>query len=175
MPKVLENIREKLVLQAREQIRREGYSAMSIRSVAKACGIASGTVYNYFPSKETLVAAFMLEDWNASIKRMKQETEGCPDPLKVLSIIHEVLKDYIDGNKVLFRDPQAGTDFASSVSKRHGLLIGQLVHIAEGACGGRAFSGELPVVEFAIETLLLWTIQERDFADYLKIIDRLFV
>ena len=33
----------------------------TVRSVAAGCGVAVGTVYNYFSSKDMLIAAFMLE------------------------------------------------------------------------------------------------------------------
>lgn len=34
-----------------------GLSSISIRGVANACGVSSGTIYNYFPSRDELVAA----------------------------------------------------------------------------------------------------------------------
>ena len=52
MPKIIENIREKLLEEAKRQVMEQGYSAMTIRSVASACGVGVGTVYNYFSSKD---------------------------------------------------------------------------------------------------------------------------
>ena len=40
-------------------------------SVANGCGIGVGTVYNYFSSKDMLIASFMAEDWLIRLKRMK--------------------------------------------------------------------------------------------------------
>ena len=67
MPKIIENLESKLIQEARRQIAEIGYSAMTIRSVAKACGVGVGTVYNYFPSKEALVATHLLEDWKQCV------------------------------------------------------------------------------------------------------------
>ena len=52
MPKIIENLREKLVREAQYQVEERGYSALTIRSVANACGVGVGTVYNYFASKD---------------------------------------------------------------------------------------------------------------------------
>ena len=72
MPKILENIREKAVAEAREELLGEGYRAMTIRRVAEQLGIGVGTLYNYFPSKEYLAAAVMLEDWQEEIRVFEQ-------------------------------------------------------------------------------------------------------
>ena len=42
---------------SRELIREQGWSAVSIRSVASACGVSVGSIYNYFDSKSALVGA----------------------------------------------------------------------------------------------------------------------
>lgn len=63
MPKIIENVRERAVAEARRALTAEGYSAMTVRGVARELGIAPATIYNYFPSKETLAACVMLEDW----------------------------------------------------------------------------------------------------------------
>lgn len=63
MPKLIENLKQRLTEETRRQLRQLGYSAVTIRSVARACGVSAGTVYNYFSSKEELLASSMLEDW----------------------------------------------------------------------------------------------------------------
>ena len=60
MPKIIENLESRLVEEARRQAWEGGYSAVTIRSVAAACGVGVGTVYNYFESKDALLAAFLL-------------------------------------------------------------------------------------------------------------------
>lgn len=41
----------------------EGLSAINMRSVAKACGVAVGSLYNYFPSKGALMQATVRSVW----------------------------------------------------------------------------------------------------------------
>ena len=50
MPKIIANVREQIIEVAKRQIEELGYENTTIRSVAKGCGIAVGTVYNYFSS-----------------------------------------------------------------------------------------------------------------------------
>ena len=50
---------EKLVSQAYAIASRDGISALSVRKVATACGIAVGSVYGYFPTKADLTAAVL--------------------------------------------------------------------------------------------------------------------
>ena len=70
MPKIIENLRDQLLKEARRQIAHQGYTGTTIRSVAAACGVGVGTVYNYFSSKEMLIAAFMAEDWQKQLETM---------------------------------------------------------------------------------------------------------
>lgn len=49
--------KDKLIDQAYSIAAREGISALSVRKLAGACGIAVGSVYMYFPTKADLTAA----------------------------------------------------------------------------------------------------------------------
>lgn len=46
-----------------------GYGAVQMRSVAETAGVAMGTLYNYFASKDHLLAAALLS-WNESLLRL---------------------------------------------------------------------------------------------------------
>ena len=72
MPKIIENIKEQIIEEAKKQLFENGYSKTTIRSVAAACGIGVGTMYNYFSSKDMLISTFMLEDWKNCTLQMKK-------------------------------------------------------------------------------------------------------
>lgn len=55
--------REQLLDQAKKIVYAEGISKLSIRRVAEECGVAIGTVYNYYPAKSDLILAVMEEFW----------------------------------------------------------------------------------------------------------------
>ncbi len=174
MPKVIENVKEKLIEQAKKQVLENGYSATSIRSVARACGIAIGTVYNYFPSKDMMIASFMSEDWFLAVDSMKCRSQNQQDPLKVLEIIHQELCRFIQTYECIFRDPESKASFNSFGSGKHSVLINQLTEIIKPSCQKTAKDKSLDISEFIIETLLMWIMQQRDFADYIKIVGLLF-
>ena len=51
MPKIIKNAREEILKEAKRQLLENGYGATTIRSVAKATGIATGTVYNGYVAR----------------------------------------------------------------------------------------------------------------------------
>lgn len=57
--------RDQILEKAMEIALREGVDHVSIRKLASACGIAVGSVYNYFPNKEALIAAVAEQFWSA--------------------------------------------------------------------------------------------------------------
>lgn len=56
--------REDILEVCRGIVREQGLSGISMRTVASACGIAPGTLYNYFPGKNALVLAVTADIWS---------------------------------------------------------------------------------------------------------------
>jgi AcrR family transcriptional regulator len=63
LPRIIEDPRELILSEAKKILENEGYSQISIRRVAKECGIAVGTIYNYFPTKKGLIIEMMTDFW----------------------------------------------------------------------------------------------------------------
>lgn len=55
--------KEAILEVSRKLIMDQGWTAVNIRSVAAACGVSVGSIYNYFPSKSDLVAAAIESVW----------------------------------------------------------------------------------------------------------------
>lgn len=68
MPKILENIRETILVKGKEMLLEENYNNFNIRQLAKNCEIGLGTLYNYFDNKEVLVYHIFLSDWESTMK-----------------------------------------------------------------------------------------------------------
>ena len=67
---------------SRELIRQQGWSAVNIRSVASACGVSVGSIYNYFDSKAALVGDTVESVWREIFHRPEdgtvfQDTQAC--------------------------------------------------------------------------------------------------
>jgi AcrR family transcriptional regulator len=172
MPKIIEHLRETLLAEARKQVETHGFAATTIRSVAAACNVGVGTVYNYFPSKELLVAAYMLEDWQTCMNDIRAALAGAPDAASTLGCIYRGLTEFNEAHRSLFADRDATVVFASAGSDKHPLLRRQiadlLLPLTADLPGDRAFLGE-----FIAEALITWSTEGRPFHDVFPIIQKL--
>lgn len=60
---------DEILKASRELIQQQGWSAVNIRSVAAACGVSVGSIYNYFDSKSALVGATVESVWHEIFRR----------------------------------------------------------------------------------------------------------
>ena len=167
MPKIIENLPERLQSAARRQIEEAGYSAMTVRSVAKECGVGVGTVYNYYPSKEALVAAFLLVDWRQTMEAMHQASEQSSHCEPVLERMYAELKQFAKSHEKIFRDKGAVAGFSGSFGKYHGLLRSQL------AAPLRKFCRDDFSAQFMAEAMLTWTMECKDFPELKDVLIRI--
>ena len=168
MPKIIRDLESRLIEEAKKQIEESGYSAMTIRSVAKACGVGVGTVYNYFPSKDALLATYMLSDWNRCITAINAVSTYSDDPKAVARCIYDQLLAYAKLHDTIFRDEAAAASFAGSFSHYHGLLRSQL------ASPMRKFCASDFAADFTAEALLTWSMAGKSFDEIYGMIDKIF-
>lgn len=55
--------REAILNASKELVRKQGWTALNIRTVAASCGVSVGSIYNYFDSKSDLTAATVESIW----------------------------------------------------------------------------------------------------------------
>lgn len=66
--------KEEILKASRELIQQKGWSAVNIRSVAAACGVSVGSIYNYYDSKAALIGATVESVWCEIFHRPEDET-----------------------------------------------------------------------------------------------------
>ena len=74
--------KEEILKISRELVQQQGWSAVNIRSVAAACGVSVGSIYNYFDSKAALMGATVESVWCEIFHRPEdgavfQDTQAC--------------------------------------------------------------------------------------------------
>ncbi len=168
MPKIIENLEEKLIRETMRQVGEVGYAATTIRSVAKGCGVGVGTVYNYFPSKEAIIATFMLEDWRSCTAAIDAVSTYSEDPKSVVLCIYDQLCLFARRHAVIFRDEAAAAGFTGSFRSYHGLLRSQLAKPLRKFCDSDF------AAEYIAESLLTWTTAGKTFDEIYGLIRKLF-
>ena len=68
VPKKIENVQEKILIESKKILLNKGYSNLNIREICSNCTIALGTFYNYFSNKDELLFRILREDWSKTIK-----------------------------------------------------------------------------------------------------------
>lgn len=175
MPKIIDDVKPKILSRAKEVLLKEGYNALTIRSIAKFCNVAIGTVYNYFPSKEVLVAEVMLEDWQLALEHMRNAISTVPDIKSGIYNIYESINKFAS----LYRQPwdqytiRPGKQ--SEFHLRQKMLRTQIAEIAAALLERFDVTYDPFLPEFTSQVLImLGSEQDFDFSKLDKIIDKLY-
>jgi AcrR family transcriptional regulator len=73
---VLSSTRERLLQAARELIEEGGYSAASVVAIASRAGVAAGTLYRHFSSKEELFVELFRSVCDREVQAMRAAADG---------------------------------------------------------------------------------------------------
>lgn len=99
MPKIIENLKETIILESRKLLASQGYKEFNVREIAKKCNIALGTFYNYFSTKDELILEIVREDWRQIsdlIESLKDTYEPCKDKFRKIYLSLELfISSYI--------------------------------------------------------------------------------
>lgn len=72
--------KEEILQVCRKIVAQKGLPSFSIRAVAKECGIAPGTLYNYYSDKDALLIATVESVWKEILQRSQREAGNLPFP-----------------------------------------------------------------------------------------------
>lgn len=153
-----------------------GFDAVRVSDVAEACGVSEKTVFNYFPSKESLI----LDRWDSTMASLRTRlTESGISPveaaLRILDDELNALTSWIemqDDQALARRQLQRfGTMVQSTPSLRayQRDMLERLIAVAAEVLAERTgMSPEDPEMQIAAASLLgLWQIQFRALSKYM--------
>ena len=164
MPKIVENLRERAIREARRILTAPEDTPFTMRGVAAACGVAAGTLYNYFPSKEYLIGCVVLEDWQAALEEMTALAGGAPTIRQGVEQLYTAMCRFVEAHRYLtafdIRGGKDGFDYAD----RHILLrrqIEAILALLETRFGVEPDSG---ITVFLAESILSFSTKGYDYS-----------
>ena len=126
MPKIIDEARTRILITARRKLFAEGYSGLTLRSVARECSIAVGTIYNYFKHKDTLVASIMMEDWVEVLAQMDRACAGAPTAADGLVDIQRAIKGFGSLYGAVWEQFSQTGGSSGAINSRHRMLRDQI-------------------------------------------------
>ncbi len=175
MPKKIEGLREKIIAAAKTRLLTGDYGRFSLREIAKDCEIAVGTIYNYFPDKDTLSAHVIREDWEVFLGKMKEGIQEVSGLKEGIEVICREIADFNSRYSKIWETYQPSNGFSSLYRKGHILLRDQLVLLLKEIFSRLQEEEDEGIVRLLAETCLNAAVRgEEDKKDLFLLVDRLY-
>jgi AcrR family transcriptional regulator len=71
-------VTSEILLAAREQLRQEGATGISLRAAARQLGMPSSGIYRYFATRDQLLTRLIMDAFDGLGQAMEASQEGCP-------------------------------------------------------------------------------------------------
>jgi AcrR family transcriptional regulator len=94
MTEVLTPTRERLLRAARELIEEGGYGAATVIAIAERTGVASGTLYRHFASKEELFVELFRAVCDREVRAMREAADAMPEDSPYVDRMETVLATF---------------------------------------------------------------------------------
>ena len=126
MPKIIPELRTLLIQTARENLLESESHDINIRKLARECGTAVGTVYNYFSSKEALIAEAMMSDWLECNRNMKDDASIEDQPLNAIHATVTALRKFTSKYKPMWKQYVNERKSVLNLENRHSQIIAEI-------------------------------------------------
>lgn len=154
MPKVIANLSEQILFEARELLLSGGWESLTIRSVAARCHVAVGTVYHYYPAKDALMAAVMLEDWQSTLTRMEEASAAADSAADGLRAVFAQLCAFEQQYQAIWQQYALRNNPLPSRQMYHKQLIAQMAGVLRALLTSHHVADDPVLPTFLAETLL---------------------
>jgi AcrR family transcriptional regulator len=123
----LKAARSKILEAALDEFSEKGYHASTIDSIAERAGIAKGTVYRYFNTKEQLFNALKDDTIGEFVELAREDLSREQDVVKIIESIIKMYLSFFEKNSAFFKViTQEYKDFGREFSEKfiNGLILG---------------------------------------------------
>jgi AcrR family transcriptional regulator len=172
MPKLIPDAKNNILSIAKKQLFMKGYNGLIIREVAEQCGLAVGTIYNYFSSKDMLVASIMAEDWLISLRNMQNSCKVSSTIEQGVKAIYYEIHVYVQLYEKIWSKYKG---IPSGFVGRHLLLRTQLSDLLTDLLVRHGRKEDTELCPLLAETILASAMQKDiDYSVLSKVVIRLF-
>lgn len=104
MPKIIKDLKEHIFEAAMSLFCEKQYNDVDMKMIAQKCGIAVGTLYNYYPNKKELYINIVENSWKKTFSKLHQIDELHLSPKQKIKRYIEILYDDIEKRQGLGKE-----------------------------------------------------------------------
>jgi len=116
------NKRERIIAAAAKLFGEKGYHDTTTAEIAESAGVAAGTIYIYFSSKEELLVAVFEEFLGKHMERLREGVDAEPTPekkiVRLLALGLELMYANPDSARIFLSQLRQSTKMITTVAKR---------------------------------------------------------
>jgi AcrR family transcriptional regulator len=133
LSRVIENPKQLILTKAKEILYNQGYGKLSMRGLSKACDIALGTIYNYYPTKKDLIIEMMTDYWQNYLDSVKNIVNSDTDIYIKLNNIFIELEVFIQNFRQYWLTPDLyeSKEYVEGGLQKEHIFIENLIYIVE--------------------------------------------
>ena len=155
MPKAIDDLYNTILRESRPILISHGYEQLTIRYVARICGVAVGTVYRYFDSKDALVSEILRNDWEPTLEQMRSAAQNVDAPIEGLRLISEYIRSFIAQYSKAWSEYRTIFRYSPALSQAHESFVKDICSVIHPMML-RFFPDYNPVVSnFMASTILM--------------------
>ncbi|MBU3181382.1 TetR/AcrR family transcriptional regulator [Clostridium psychrophilum] len=133
MSRIIENPEQLILSRAKAILYNEGFKKFSMRNLSEKCGIALGTIYNYYSTKEELIIQIMTDYWKDHLYILEDILNSNDNLYIKLNEIFNKLNIFIKTFKAVWLKPELyeNPDCIKKSLEKENIYIEKLVIIIE--------------------------------------------
>lgn len=154
MARVIENPKQLILSKAKEILYQQGYQKLSMRALSKACDIALGTIYNYYPTKKDLIVEMMTDYWQNYLDSVQAIVNSDTELYLKLNKVFNELDGFIKNFRQYWLTPELydNREYVDGGIKNENRYIEKLITMVEDVLSKEAAEKNIQIKLGARET-----------------------